>query len=413
MEAGHEERDRMADERDGLADAREHAADVRDRLADARDEAATAHGDDLERFPGGPDDRSTEIRQALEVNAQQRRAQRERAARSPDGTVAVDGTDWGRDRRDFIADDRQEQADRRDALADERDALADALEAYQSTTAHGGPGAHSSGLPGQRTDRVAAAQLRVNAAVARQAADLDRDQRVSPRPLAAEFVKIGQALLTGDRPERGMEEVVLAAVRFVNGCDAASFSVLVNEVVTTIAASHPVADELDQVQYRTSQGPCLEAIATLQAVISDDLSRDERWPAFVAEASRSASSAMATPVLDDRPMRSTFGSLNAYGTRAAAFDQEDADVAMLLTAHLAILLRLVATAQESTVRAAQLSEAVVTRDVIGQAKGILMARDRITAGEAFDVLRAASMRLNRKLRDVADDLTKGHAVSMK
>lgn len=208
-----------------------------------------------------------------------------------------------------------------------------------------------------------------------------------------------------------MAEVVRAAVQFVNGCDAASFSALADHVVTTIAASSPLANELDQVQYRTSQGPCLQAIRTLQAVISDDLSRDKRWPAFVAEAARSAGSAMATPVLDDRPTKTTFGSLNAYGTQTGAFDQDDADTTVLLTAHLGVLLRLVATAQESTVLAAQLTDAVLSRDVIGQAKGILMASDHITAGEAFDVLRAASQRLNRKLRDVAEGITQseGHA----
>jgi hypothetical protein len=140
-------------------------------------------------------------------------------------------------------------------------------------------------------------------------------------------------------------------------------------------------------------------------VISNDLARDERWPTFAAEAARSAGSVVATPVLDDRPTKTAFGSLNAYGAQADAFDQDDADIAVLLTAHLGALLHLVATAQESTVLAAQLSDAVRTRDVIGQAKGILMAREHLTAGEAFDLLRATSQRLNRKLRDVAEDIT--------
>ena len=79
---------------------------------------------------------------------------------------------------------------------------------------------------------------------------------------------------------------------------------------------------------------------------------------------------------------------------------------MLLTAHLGVLLCLARTADESTRAAVQLSEAVASRDVIGQAKGILMERGRITAAEAFDVLRTASQRLNRKLRDIAEELAR-------
>ena len=87
-----------------------------------------------------------------------------------------------------------------------------------------------------------------------------------------------------------------------------------------------------------------------------------------------------------------------------AFTSEDADTAILLTAHLGVLLRLAVMTFEANTLVNQLTEAVTTRDVIGQAKGILMERQRLTAGQAFDVLRAASQRLNRKLRDVADQL---------
>jgi AmiR/NasT family two-component response regulator len=59
----------------------------------------------------------------------------------------------------------------------------------------------------------------------------------------------------------------------------------------------------------------------------------------------------------------------------------------------------------------ELQKAIETRDVIGQAKGILMERDRLTADEAFDVLSRASQRLNRKLRDIADELTTTGTIS--
>jgi hypothetical protein len=389
----------MGDDRDRVASERDRTADGRDVIADRRDADQLLLGNDPAHLTADVLDRLAEIRRSLNENAERRRANRARAARSIDRPNPGDEYDpWAEERREFAADDRQEQADHRDRLADERDALADERDALYTRTPRGsaispiGVSVHGSRLDVDRDQRASAAQARLTDTIARQSADVER--RASPRswPLAAEFVKIGQALLSGDDIEQGMDAVVHAAVRFVNGCDAASFSALVEQVVTTIAASSPLANDLDQIQYRTSQGPCLEAMRTLQAVISDDLSRDERWPAFVADAARSVGSAMATPILDGRPMQPTFGSLNAYGRSARAFDQDDADTAVLLTAHLGVLLRLVATAQESNVRAAQLSDAVLSRDVIGQAKGILMARDHITAGEAFDVLRMASQR---------------------
>jgi hypothetical protein len=161
---------------------------------------------------------------------------------------------------------------------------------------------------------------------------------------------------------------------------------------------------MDSAQYRSTDGPCLQAIRTLQVVISADLTQDVRWPAFVATAPVAVRGVMSAPVNEEPGAAYQTGSLNNYAMHANAFDGEDADTAMLLTAHLGVLLRLATITSEANSRATQLTDAIESRDVIGQAKGILMERQRLTAAQAFDVLRAASQRLNRKLRDVADEL---------
>jgi AmiR/NasT family two-component response regulator len=51
-----------------------------------------------------------------------------------------------------------------------------------------------------------------------------------------------------------------------------------------------------------------------------------------------------------------------------------------------------------------LERAIASRDVIGQAKGILMERHRISADEAFERLKAASQHQNRKLAALAEEL---------
>ena len=141
----------------------------------------------------------------------------------------------------------------------------------------------------------------------------------------------------------------------------------------------------------------------MQLVIAADLTSDQRWPKFV-RAATNVRSVISAPVSNERPTGAEPGSLNNYSLQANAFTSEDADTAILLTAHLGVLLRLAVMTSEANNRVNQLTEAVTSRDVIGQAKGILMERERLTAGQAFDVLRGASQRLNRKLRDVADQL---------
>ena len=396
-----DDRELRADERESTADEREDIADERDRLADDRGHAELAAADPgyvgsfVELYDQRAVDRS--------ADAVQRRHRAERAERTADsaaGRVAGNG-DWVAERREFVADDRQAQADVRQDLADETELRADRREEQANQV---GVGATASTIAAGHASRAEAATARDAAALARRIADRDRAGDGSAHPLAAEFVKMARSLLQAETADLAMADVVDAAVRFVNGCDAASFSAYVDDIVTTLASTSLVADELDAAQIRTSEGPCLQAIRTLQLVISADLAQDERWPTFAAIAPQEIKSVMSAPVSEDPAAGPSFGSLNNYSEQANAFDGEDADTAILLTAHLGVLLRLASITRESTDRTVQLSDAIESRDVIGQAKGILMERERLTAAQAFDVLRAASQRLNRKLRDVADDL---------
>jgi GAF domain-containing protein len=96
----------------------------------------------------------------------------------------------------------------------------------------------------------------------------------------------------------------------------------------------------------------------------------------------------------------TMGALNLYSRQKAAFDVEDRAVGSIFAAHAAVALS-AARQQE------QLEQAIQTRDLIGQAKGILMARQHVSADEAFEMLRRGSQRLNLKLREVARQVAEG------
>lgn len=418
-----DERERIADEREREADLRESTADARDRLADDRervaDERGTADWAGADPDLAGILERLDGVAGHRRSNTEHRSHQRDRAARSTH--AAADRTtgdaDWVAERREFVADDRQEQADARQALADERELLADHRERHLDAVASAaGTDLTPDPSPGRTASdeqalRAEASMARDAAALARRIADRDRAASEDAHPLAAEFVKMARSLLQAETAELAMTDVVEAAVRFVNGCDVASFSAYVEDVATTLASTSQVALDVDAAQYQAADGPCLQAIRTLQLVVSADLAQEVRWPAFVAAAPTEVRSVLSSPVPDYRPAGTNFGSLNTYGFQANAFDDEGADTAILLTAHLGVLLQLARTATEASQRAAQLSVAVTSRDVIGQAKGILMERERLTAAEAFDVLRTASQRLNRKLRDVADQLATSRAIT--
>jgi hypothetical protein len=242
----------------------------------------------------------------------------------------------------------------------------------------------------------------------RQRADADHADREFTRPLASHLLDIARHLVHASEPDDVTSDIVTAARHVLPGCDAASFSKPVGHEVVTVAATGPVAQYLDALQYENREGPCLEALSSLRLVTSDELAADARWPQLVAAVAAAGvvASAMASPIVDERDPASALGSLNNYSNSIGAFDEEARDCVMLLTAHLGAVLSLASRAADADQASQHLTDAVASRDVIGQAKGILMERQRLTADQAFDVLKRASQRLNRRLRDVAEDLTR-------
>lgn len=244
---------------------------------------------------------------------------------------------------------------------------------------------------------------------------MDDDRKATglvPEPLLA----MGDLVRAGGEAERvegilhGLAQV---AVEVVRGAEAASLTLVgAGGGWTTPAFTEALAQRMDGVQYAAGQGPCLEAAAAVEwtAVIVRDLPDETRWPVLAAlGAAAGARSVMcvslfAGPSLGAGGTRQAIGSLNLYSRRAAVFGESERDTALLLALYAALALAATEAMGESGERIDQLTEAMGTRNVIGQAQGILMERNKFTAGQAFDRLRTASMNLNRKLRDVAQDL---------
>lgn len=226
-------------------------------------------------------------------------------------------------------------------------------------------------------------------------ADDERDETDGDNgiELAEAFADIARALLADKTLEETLQRVSRLAVDVVHGCDHAGISLIEGRRITTTAASDAVAGAVDKIQYETDQGPCLDAIRDHEVFRVDDLEHEDRWPEFARHAAEQTGvrSLLAFRLFAEGE---TMGALNLYSKERAAFDDDAVRVGTILAAHAAVAMVSVRTNEQK-------DEAIRSRDVIGRAKGILMARQAISDEEAFQLLRRASQRMNVKLRDIA------------
>jgi GAF domain-containing protein len=171
----------------------------------------------------------------------------------------------------------------------------------------------------------------------------------------------------------------------------------------TVASSDARAERLDETQYRTQGGPCLEAMNTAQKVLSPDCRHEQRWPAYIAMALPDGlRCSLSLPLTT---AGTTFGALNIYGfDKPDMFSEAEQHQYQLFAVQAAGALRLATRQAKDAVLMSQLEEALNSRSVIDQALGLLIGRHHLTASEAFDLLRRQSQNSHRKLRDVATDL---------
>lgn len=222
-------------------------------------------------------------------------------------------------------------------------------------------------------------------------------------PGAQQFADVARALLREGDVEHTLQKIVDMAVETIDGCDYAGISLLKGTKGSTPVASDEVVRAVDAIQYETGEGPCLDAIRDHEVFESGDMARERRWPHFATQAHAATG---ITSMLCFRLFVAgdTLGALNLYSKAADAFDERSRTVGVVFAAHAAM-------AMSTAIHEEQMDDALASRDLIGQAKGILMAREGVDADGAFDMLRRASQRLNVKLRDVAGGIVDGSAHS--
>ena len=217
-------------------------------------------------------------------------------------------------------------------------------------------------------------------------------------PLADRLAELARTLHQESDVEDTLAAIVATAVTTVVGAEHASITaVRRRHHVHTIAATGPLPRAVDQAQYDAQQGPCLSSLFDQQTVSLPRLADEDRWPAFVTAATRLGVGSMLAVQLfvagEDLAV------LNLLSTRADAFGQDDEHVAELFATHAALSM---ADAQASE----RSARALTSRDLIGQAKGILMERFRITDHQAFLLLVRASQAANAKVTVIAEELVR-------
>lgn len=189
-----------------------------------------------------------------------------------------------------------------------------------------------------------------------------------------------------------LSRIVAAAVTEIGRAEYAGIMLGGRDNFHTAAQSDPLVAEIDRIQYHAGDGPCIQSSRLHETVVSNDLVNETRWPQFCAQALEMGIRSVLSLELFAGPQE--FGALNIYSRHPDAFDQAAESAGLLLASHAALAMN--ATGTEEGLR-----EALNSRDLIGQAKGILMERHRLTSAQAFDLMVAASQHHNRKLRDIA------------
>lgn len=193
-----------------------------------------------------------------------------------------------------------------------------------------------------------------------------------------------------------LDTIVHVAQRSLPGIDHVGISLgHKTGKIETKAGTDPLVWTLDEFQYDLGEGPCVHAITTEPVVWVNNLRHEQRWPRWTPHAVEAGVRAQLgiRLFLDDK----TLGGLNCYSTEIDVIPPEVEHTAELFATHAALALG-------HARRAEELSTALASRRVIGQAVGIVMERYGLDEDRAFDYLIRVSQHGNVKLRDVAQEL---------
>jgi GAF domain-containing protein len=207
------------------------------------------------------------------------------------------------------------------------------------------------------------------------------------------FARISAELLAETQEPVTLRHIADRARDTVPGCDFASITVRgKGGTFSTPAATSPIAETCDALQYKLRNGPGMRAVWEQEAYLIEDTRRDRTYPRWSLQvAKRGVRCVLTIRMFHDTE---TLGALNFYSRKPSAFPPDDVDVALVFSTHAASALH---AARQVT----GLHKAMRTRHLIGVAQGVLMTRYGLTMGRSFEVLKRYSNHANIPVREVA------------
>jgi GAF domain-containing protein len=217
------------------------------------------------------------------------------------------------------------------------------------------------------------------------------------------FDELGRISFADHSLESVLQRVTDLAARVLPGEPATSVTIIDGGGrPSTVAASHPLARQLDQVQYAQGSGPCLQAATSGVVVEVLDTATETRWAPFPqVAAQRDCTGVMSFPL---PPQELTSGGLNVYSRTSQPLDETTREVSARFAAYAVVPVSNMYLYESAVGRAEHLRTALDSRAVIDQAKGILMERHRLSADQAFSALAERSMESNTRVREIAQRL---------
>jgi GAF domain-containing protein len=221
--------------------------------------------------------------------------------------------------------------------------------------------------------------------------------------LAGVFAHLSGILLTEETVASALEILTSLAADTIANSVGAGISLLdVAGKRLSSAATDPLVEHLDDLQYELDQGPCLSSWREMAVFRSAGRDDEGRWPAWVPRARElGMRSFLSAPLVH---ADQTYGAIKVYSTDVDAFDERDEDLLRRFGQQAAIFVANVQTVEAATRLSDDLKQTLRTRDVVAMARGIVMARRRVGPEEAFRHLMTESHRARRLLRDVAESI---------
>jgi len=225
--------------------------------------------------------------------------------------------------------------------------------------------------------------------------------RLGTSPTRQALDELARLVLAGENTQSVLQHVVDSVKRVMPEGSEASITLMRDQRATTAAFSGELASRLDETQYEQGSGPCMDAALSGELIEITDGRTESHWPDYIGTFLEcGARSSLAAPV----PAAHLAAGLNVYAPVADAFTDEQRRAVTQFAAYAGVALTNMDSLQDAREQAENLQVAMASRAAIEQAKGILIERYKVTADQAFRLLADASMRTNRKLRDLAENL---------